>query len=38
MFTFDHITKEDIKKHNPKWSEIPGHPQRILTVGESGSG
>ena len=38
MFNFDYITKEDIKKHNPNWSEIPGHPYRILIVGCSGSG
>ena len=26
MFNFDYIKKEDIKKDNPKWSEIPDHP------------
>ena len=25
MFNFDYITKEDIKKHNVKWPEIPDH-------------
>ena len=29
MFNFDYITKEDIKYHNPNWSEIPDHPYRI---------
>ena len=38
MFKFDCITKEDIKEHNPKWSEIPDHPFRILIIGVSGSG
>ena len=37
MFNFDYITKEDIKKHNPNWPEIPDHPYRILIVGGSGS-
>ena len=37
MFTFDYITKEDIKKHNPNWPEIPDHPYRILIIGGSGS-
>ena len=38
MFNFDYITKKDIKEHNPKWTEIPDLPQRILMVGGSGSG
>ena len=29
MFNFDYITKEDIKKHNSNWPEIPDHPYRI---------
>ena len=28
MFNFDYITEEDIKKHNPKWPDIPDHPYR----------
>ena len=32
MFTFDYITKEDIKEHNPTWAEISEHPYRILIV------
>ena len=35
MLNFDYITKKEIKKHNPNWSEIPDHPCRILTVGGS---
>ena len=38
MFNFDYITKEDIKEHNPNWSEIPDHPYIIMIVGGSGSG
>ena len=38
MFNFDYITKEDIKEHNPNWTENPDHPYRILIVGGSGSG
>ena len=38
IFNFDYITKEDIKEHNPNWSETPDHPYRILIVGGSGSG
>ena len=35
MFNFYYITKEEIKEHNPNWSEIPHHPYRILIVGGS---
>ena len=38
MFDFDYITKEDIKEDNLNWSQIPGHPYRILIVWGSGSG
>ena len=38
MFNFDYITKEDIKQHNPKLPQIPGHLYRILIIGGSGSG
>ena len=38
MFNFDYITKEDIKEHNPNWSEILDHQYRILIVGGSGTG
>ena len=38
MFNFVYITKEEIKKHNPNWPEIPDHPYWILIIGGSGSG
>ena len=38
MFNFDYNTKEDIKKYNPDWPEIPDHPYKILIAGGSGSG
>ena len=38
MINFDYVTKENIKEHNPNWTEIPGHRYRILIVGSSGSG
>ena len=38
MINFDYITKENIKQHNPIWSEIPDHPYRLLIVGGFGSG
>ena len=36
-FDFDYISKENIKKYNPKWPEIPDHPYRTLIIGGSGS-
>ena len=36
MFNFDYIAKENIKEHNPTWSEIPDNPWRILIVAGSG--
>ena len=38
MFNFDHITKSDVKCHNPNWSEIPDDPCRLLIVWGSGTG
>ena len=38
MINFDDVTKENIREHNPKWPQIPDHPQRILIIGGSGSG
>ena len=38
MFNFGFFTKEDIKKHNPYWAEIPDHPHGVLIIGGSGSG
>ena len=29
MINFDDITKENIKQHNPNWSQIPDNPCRI---------
>ena len=36
MINFEYITKEDIKKHNTKWLQIPNHPYRILIIGSFG--
>ena len=38
MINFDDVTKENIKKKNPDWPQIPDHPYRILIIGGSGSG
>ena len=38
MIIFDDVTNENIKEHNPNWSHIPDHPQRILIIEDSGSG
>ena len=38
MINFDDVVKENIKKHNPKWSQTPDHPYRILIIWGSGSG
>ena len=35
MFNFDSVANEDIKEHNPNWSEIP---YLILIIEGSGSG
>ena len=34
---FDDITRENIKEHNPNWSQIPDHQNRILITGGFGS-
>ena len=36
MINFDDVIKENIKEHNPNWSQILDLPQRILIIGESG--
>ena len=36
MINFDDVTKENIKEHNPNWSKILDHSQRILIIGGSG--
>ena len=38
MANFDDVIKEETKKHNPNWPQIPDHPYRILIIGISGSG
>ena len=38
MINFDDVTKENIKKHNLNWPQIPYHPHRILIIGGCGSG
>ena len=38
MINFGDITKENIKKHNPNWPQIPDHPYKILIIGGSGFG
>ena len=32
MINSDDVTKENIKKHNPNWPEIPDHPLIILII------
>ena len=38
MINFEDATKENIKKHDPNWLQIPDHPYRIIITGSSGSG
>ena len=38
MINFDDVTKENIKKHNKNWPQIPDHPYRILIIGGSAPG
>ena len=28
MINFDDVVKENIKKHNPDWPQIPDHPYK----------
>ena len=37
MLNFDDVIKENVKKHNPNWPQIPDHPYRRLKTGGSGS-
>ena len=30
MVNFDDVKQENIKEHNPNWSQIPDHPYKIL--------
>ena len=36
MINFDDVGKEETK-HNPNWSEVCDHPNRILIIGGCGS-
>ena len=36
MINFDDVVKENIKEHNPNWSQILDLPQRIFIIGGSG--
>ena len=38
MISFDEAVKENIKKLNSNWQQIPDHSYRILIIGGSGSG
>ena len=38
VINFDDVIKENIKKHNLNWPEIPDYPYRILIIRGSGSG
>ena len=38
MVNFDDVVKENIKKHNPNWPQIPDHLYMILIIGVSGLG
>ena len=38
MIKFDDVMKENIKEHNPNWSQIPEHPCRMLIIGGVGYG
>ena len=37
MNNFDDVIEENIKKHNPNWSQISDHTYRVLIIGGSGS-
>ena len=38
MINLENITNEYNKKGNEKWPFIPDHPQRVIIIGDSGSG
>ena len=38
MITFDDVTKEETKEHNPNWPDISDHLYRILIARGAGSG
>ena len=33
MIGFDAVKKENIREHNPNWSQIPDHIYRVLIIG-----
>ena len=37
MINFDDAVTENIKEHNPNWSQTPDNPYRILIIGGSES-
>ena len=37
MINFDHVTKENIKEHNPNWLQISNYQYRMLIAGGSKS-
>ena len=37
MINFDDAVKENIKENNQNWPQTPGHPYRMLIIGDSGS-
>ena len=37
MINFDDVTKENTKRPNPNYLQIPDHPYRILIIAGSGS-
>ena len=37
MLNFDDVVKENIKEHNPNWSQILDNLRKILIIGDSRS-
>ena len=37
VINYDYVTKDNIKKHNQNWHQVPDHPYRKL-IGSSESG
>ena len=38
MINFDDVAKENIRKHNPNWPQIPDDSYGMLIIGGYGSG
>ena len=36
MINFHDVTRENIKEHNPSWSQIPEYPYKVLITSGSG--